>query len=90
MSYPLSNTEPARFNRERYSIVDEDKRGQYNIGVGMDKITYNGMNFKGTPFGMRIQSVAVSGVSLQPHSIFLFVKHKNTIVFENGGVQIFM
>ena len=56
----------------------------------MDKITYNGMNFKGTPFGMRIQSVAVSGVSLQPHSIFLFVKHKNTIVFENGGVQIFM
>ena len=90
LSYPLSNTEPARFNRERYSIVDEDKRGQYNIGVGMDKITYNGMNFKGTPFGMRIQSLAVSGVALQPHSIFLFVKHKNTIVFENGGVQIFM
>jgi len=90
LSYPLSNTEPARFNRERYSIVDEDKRGQYNLGVGMDKITYNGMNFKGTPFGMRIQSIAVAGISLQPHSIFLFVKHKNTIVFENGGVQIFM
>lgn len=88
LSYPLSNTQPARFNRERYSITDEDQRGQFNIGVGMDKITYNGMNFRGTPFGMRIQSFAVPGVSLVPHSIFLFVKHKNTIVFQNGGVQV--
>jgi hypothetical protein len=88
LSYPLTNDDPARFDRSRYSIVDEDKRGQFNMGVGFDKITYNGFDFRGSPFGLRIQSIPVPGVSLRPHSIFLFVKHKCTAVFQNGGVQI--
>jgi len=88
LSYPLANDTPARFNRERYSIVDEDKRGVFNFGVGYDKITHNGFDFRGQPFGLRIQSMPVPGVVLRPHSIFLFVKHKCTAVFQNGGVQI--
>ncbi len=88
LSYPLKNDSPARFDRSRPSLVFEDKRGQFNMGVGFDKITYNGFDFRGNPFGMRIQSMPVAGVSLRPHSIFLFVKHKCTAVFQNGGVQI--
>jgi len=88
LSYPLSNTEQARFNRDRYAISYEDKRGQYNIGVGYDKITYNGISFKGQPFGMRIQSDTIRGVPFSPHSVFLFVKHKNTIMFQDGQVAV--
>jgi hypothetical protein len=89
LSNPLSNTEPARFDRSRYSICEEDKIQQYNIGVNYDHITENGVNFKGTPLGIRIQTTLPTGQSMKPHSLFLFVKHKNTIVFKDGGVSVF-
>ena len=81
-------TGQARFNAGQYEIADEDKLQQYNIGVGYDHITENGLNFKGTPLGIRIQSVAPTGTTLTPHSLFCFVKHKNTVVFRNGAVSI--
>ena len=88
LSNPLSNTQPARFDRTRYSINEEDKVQQYNIGVNYDHITDNGVNFKGTPLGLRIQSTPAVGQAIQPHSIFLYVKHKNTLVFRNGLVSV--
>ena len=66
----------------------EDKIQQYNLGVSYDHITYNGLDFRGTPLGLRIQSVAPTGAALKPHSLFLFVKHKNTIVFQDGQVRV--
>tara|TARA_R110000824_G_scaffold90448_4_gene220888 strand:- start:722 stop:2128 length:1407 start_codon:yes stop_codon:yes gene_type:complete len=71
-----------------YSINDQDRIQQYNLGVSYDSITYNGLDFRGTPLGIRIQSVAPTGVSLRPHSLFIFVKHKNTIVFQDGQVRV--
>lgn len=79
----------AKFSLQNgYSINDEDRIQQYNLGVSYDQITYNGLDFRGTPLGIRIQSVAPSGTQLRPHSLFVFVKHKNTIVFENGQVRV--
>ena len=88
LSNPLSNTQEARYSRNRQAIVDEDKRQQYNIGVGMDWITENGMNFKGVPYGTRIKLKFTNNEDLEPHSIFFFVKHKNTIEFNDGMVNV--
>jgi hypothetical protein len=88
LSNPLSNIQQARYSRTRQAIVDEDKRQQYNIGVGMDWITENGMNYKGVPFGTRIKLKFTNNEKLDPHSIFFFVKHKNTIEFNNGMVNV--
>jgi hypothetical protein len=88
LSNPLSDTIQARFSRQRPSYVEEDNRQQYNIGVNYDHITDNGMDFRGNPLGIRIQSTLPSGVSIKPHSIFLYILHKNTIVFQDGMVNI--
>ena len=67
------------------SMNDNDAIQQYNMGVCYDAITDNGVSFKAEPLGIRIQSDLVSGI---PHSLFVFVKHKNTIVFQNGQVSV--
>jgi hypothetical protein len=89
LSNPFSTLALARFTRERTSITEEDKRSQYNVGVGYDWITENGSNFKNQPFGLRYK-FSLAGESLEPHSFYLFVKHKNTLVFQNGMVQVLM
>lgn len=96
LSLPLGNavTGGGAYDQARFSLVNgysmnfEDKIQQYNLGVSYDHITYNGLDFRGTPLGVRIQSVAPTGTSLKPHSLFLFVKHKNTIVFQDGQVRV--
>lgn len=91
LSNPFRNTagvvEQARFDRTYASLVDEDKVQQFNIGFSTDKITDNGTNYKGTPLGIRIQS-ELQNQPIVPHSLFLFVKHKNTIMFQNGMVNV--
>jgi hypothetical protein len=78
----------ARFDRSHQpSLVEEDKVQQFNIGFSTDKITDNGTNYKGTPLGIRIQS-DLQNQAIVPHSLFLFVKHKNTIMFQNGMVNV--
>ena len=78
----------ARYSRDRYSINEEDKIQQYNIGVNYDHISENGVNFKGTPLGMRIKLKAPDGANVDPHSLYLFVKHKNSIMIQNGAVAV--
>ncbi len=87
LSNPLSNTEPNKFDRERYSIVEEDQEQQYNIGVSFDKLG-SGVDFRGQTFNLRVQSNLPAAQSFQPHSMFLFVRHQNTIIFEDGKIQV--
>jgi hypothetical protein len=84
---PLSDTKKNKFSRERYSIVEEDLENQYNIGVCYDKFG-NGIDFRGEVFSLRIQSQVPSTKSFQPHSLFLFNEHQNTLVFKDGMVQV--
>jgi len=67
------------------SVGGNDGIQAYHFGVSYDHITENGVSFKGVPLGLRIQSDLISN---EPHSIFIFVKHKNTIVIDNDMVRI--
>jgi len=82
------NDNPSGEARFRDSMTENDAVSVNNIGVKYDGITKNGLNFKGTPLGLRLQSQPPAGVALEPHSLFAFVYHKNTIVFNNGQVQV--
>ena len=89
LSNPFSTTgEQPRFYRSRYAIVGEDKFQHYNIGLCYDHITEIGQDCRTRPFALRIQSTLPQGVTLSPHSLFLYVLHQNTIVFDNGSVQV--
>ena len=77
-----------RFDRSRYAIVGEDKFQQYNIGLCYDHITEIGQDCRTRPFALRIQSTLPQGKSLNPHSLYLYVLHQNTIVFDNGSVSV--
>jgi hypothetical protein len=70
------------------SMLYNDALNAWNMGVSYDHITQNGLNFKNTPLGIRLQSRPSAGVNLAPHSLFCFIRHKNTIMFNNGQVQI--
>jgi hypothetical protein len=82
LSLDRSTTLPGRYTT---SVEENDAIQSYHFGVSYDHITENGISFKGTPLGIRLQTDLVSGV---PHSIFVFVKHKNTISFQNGSVMV--
>ncbi len=77
----------ARYSRDKYSICEEDKIQNYNFGVNYDHISENGVNFKGTPLGMRLRLKAPAA-NVVPHSLYLFVKHKNSIIIQNGAVSV--
>jgi hypothetical protein len=87
LSNPLSDTKQNKFDRNRYSIVEEDLENQYNIGVSYDKFS-NGIDFRNETFALRINSTLPSDVTFPPHSLFLFVEHENTVLFQNGAIQI--
>ena len=70
------------------SMTENDALTVNNIGVKYDGITANGLNFKGTPLGLRLQSSPPVGTPLDPHSLFAYVYHKNTILFQNGQVSV--
>jgi len=71
--------------RYQTSVGHNDGIQAYHFGVSYDHLTENGVSFKGVPLGLRIQSDLISN---EPHSIFLFVKHKNTIMIDNDMVRI--
>tara|TARA_R110000737_G_scaffold11931_2_gene27869 strand:- start:4015 stop:5397 length:1383 start_codon:yes stop_codon:yes gene_type:complete len=70
------------------SMSVNDATSVNGVGVRYDAITNNGLNFKGTPLGLRLQSAPPVGIPLQPHSLFAYVFHKNTIMFQNGQVSV--
>tara|TARA_R110002096_G_scaffold13043_4_gene46588 strand:- start:381 stop:1712 length:1332 start_codon:yes stop_codon:yes gene_type:complete len=76
---------PTQAGRFQTTVGGNDGIQAYHFGVSYDHITENGSNFKGVPLGIRIQSNLTSN---EPHSIFIFVKHKNTILIDNNVVRI--
>ena len=82
------NDLPSGVARFSDSMTENDAISVNNIGCKYDGITKNGVNFKGTPLGLRLQSSPPLGTPLDPHSLFCFVYHKNTIMFQNGQVRV--
>ena len=84
---PLSDAVLNKFDRTRYSIVEEDFANNYSIGVNYSKLD-SGVNFKNETFALRIQSRLPADQTFEPHSLFLFVKNENQIIFRDGMVQV--
>ena len=82
LSLNRSATEPAKYLT---SVQMNDAKQVYNIGISYDKITEVGENLKNKNLGLRLQSGLTSGES---HSLFMFVKHKNIISFNNGVANV--
>lgn len=80
--------EQPRFDNIHPALITEDHHQQFNIGVNYDDITYNGLNFKGTPLGIRIQSSVPPTKTFKPHSYFIFVKNRNTLVVQDGVINV--
>ena len=82
LSLDRTDTALAKFQT---SVQMNDAIQAWNVGVAYDKITEVGENFKNKPLSVRLTTDLVSGES---HSVFMFVKHKNTISFNKGRVQM--
>jgi len=76
---------PVLDGRYQTSVGGNDNVQSYHFGVSYDHITSNGVSFRGTNLGLRIQSDLITNT---PHSIFLFVLHKNTIQIKDGFTTI--
>ena len=48
----------------------------------------NGIDFRNETFALRLNSTLPSDVAFPPHSLFLFVEHENTVLFQNGQIQV--
>ena len=57
----------------------------YGIGVRFDSTSDAGSDFSTVPFGVSIKSDLQTNYS---NSAYLFIHHKNTLVFDNGGLQV--
>jgi len=55
------------------------------IGVSYDHISNDGVSFKNIPLGLQM---TLGLTSNNPHALYLFVHNKNTIIIENGNVQV--
>ena len=76
---------PTDFFATSVSLNDNDPT--FMLGIGYDNVSNQGVNFKGTHLGLRLTSDWTDG-NENPHSLYLFVKHRNVIQFDNGVVNI--
>ena len=67
------------------SVQLNDRTAINTIGIAYDKITNNGVDFKKDNWSFRIKSDVEDTT---PMSAFIFAKHKNMIVFNNGQVSV--
>ena len=59
--------------------------GVHGVGIAYDSISDQGQNFSQDAWGVMLET----GLSKDtPHSVFLFVHAKQTLAFNNGGVQV--
>lgn len=80
---------PLTFDREGLTQTGElVNAGQmFGVGVAYDNISGQGVDFRDVNFGVNIDCDLTEGSNF-PNSVFLFVKNKQTLVFNNNGVQV--
>ncbi len=57
----------------------------YGIGVAFDMISNQGVDFSNTNFGINLDLDLITD---NPQAVYMFVKHKNTVVFNQSGIQV--
>ena len=72
------------------SIVTSDQKVidggiNYGIGVAFDTISNQGVDFSSTNFGINMDMDLVTD---NPQAVYMYVHHKNTVVFNQSGIQV--
>tara|TARA_R110002073_G_scaffold24415_2_gene82507 strand:- start:2978 stop:4390 length:1413 start_codon:yes stop_codon:yes gene_type:complete len=82
----VSNTEFSTYQNTLNAaaeVVVNNKN--FGIGVNFDPVSRVGINFKNTPYGIRIKS-NLDGNS--PNSIYTYTLNKNTLQYSPGGIVV--
>ena len=92
-SFPKNNRNT--MNPENMRMVNGDPEDTYNnfidggaafgVGVAFDTISNQGVSFQSTPFGINMDLDLITD---NPNSVYMFVHHKNTLVFNPTGIQV--
>ena len=89
--YEVKNTQFSPITFTRDIGADGDDRYQADagtmvaVGVPFDNISNQGIDFSAASLGMQME---IGLDSDNPQTIFLFVHHKNTLVFNKNGLQV--
>ena len=67
-----------------FSSVDDGKRN-FAIGLGIDKVSGVGVDFRGQSYATRIQST-LDGKS--PNAVYTYVLSKNTLMYSPQGIMV--
>ena len=62
-----------------------DGGGVFGVGVSYDSISDQGQDFSTQNWGVQLETGITQDA---PHSVYVFVHAKNTLVFNQGGVQV--
>ena len=84
----MARTLVSPYNTPGLTTADSDLPDAGNIfgvGVALDTISNVGVNYSTEPFGMVINSTLQS---VTPHSCFVFVRSKQTLMMGKQGVQV--
>lgn len=76
---------PAASNLITYDQTAIDGGINYGIGVSFDTISNQGIDFSSTNFGINMDMDLVTD---NPQAVYMFVHHKNTVVFNQSGIQV--
>jgi hypothetical protein len=76
---------PAASNLITYDQAAIDGGINYGIGVSFDMISNQGIDFSSTNFGINMDMDLTTD---NPQAVYMFVHHKNTIVFNQSGIQV--
>ena len=57
----------------------------YGLGVAMDQISGQGVNFSNVNFGVQVENNLTTD---SPNAFYLFVRNRSTLVFTDNGVQV--
>jgi hypothetical protein len=57
----------------------------FGVGVALDTISNVGVDYSSEPFGMVVNSALQTDT---PHSCFVYVRSKQTLIMNNQGVQV--
>ena len=78
---PLTNSRVGFTDQVNFA----DAGQMFGIGVTLDDISGQGVNFRTENFGLQME---VGLTKDNPHSAFLFVRSKQTLVFNANGLQV--
>jgi len=70
---------------EVVGAVASDINNMFGVGVPIDSISGQGVNFQNVNFGVQMETKLTTD---NPNALYLFVRNRSTLVFTPNGVQV--